>query len=979
MELERASLLERLRETSDIGLVCLIAPSGYGKTTLLAQHARRCDRPVVWLSLSEDDAEPESLAASLERALQKALPELTLEHAERLGTDRLAGHLARGLDQATQNLEIIVDESDHLSQESGRWLERFLRELGEGHRVLLAGRTEAPIGLARLVARGQAIIVGAEALVFSRAETETYLMRAGFAGNVQGVFETLEGWSAGIALAASGATPHLTPADLILEVIESLEPALFENVSDAAVLEVWTERAAQVLGCDLPEGWLESLRRSGLPMTPLGQEAFRPHRLVTDTLEAELQRRPARHRELHERAATQALEAGDSLRALRHLHQANLEDRALTVAVPLVARFEGRGEYHLVRQVLEPFKRPLPAGLQRSLGHALGQTGEPERAETILQALADGPNPAPEVFHSLSVLASREGQHSEQLRLATLGLEHADSALEQIPLIRSQSNALYALGQYEAALERALEAVHLAELHAQPAQLGLAWFHVADAERGLGHRQESAQAMHLAINTLDANDVPVQTLPLLNDLANDHLLGGRTDEALELLLHAIPIAEREASVMQAILLETLGECRFWRSEIELANTAFETAIELGLSFRLSALVVRCHAKLSECALRLGDTERAHTHLLELRGFRPVASTQAATAFAEALHAIERGEPEWANQQLASITAQTVDQQYEPRARAYQCLIAHRQGQLAETHVRALVDSLERFGTLEVLRVDAATLEPMLAQAVKQGWHTERLASLRSTPIASSSPGKPTLELTTLGTLQARLNGQLVHLPFAKAGELLVWLAQHGPATRERIIDALWDGSNEQRHVEYFKVAVRRLRNALQETLGDAFNPLPFEQGVYRLAVQLEVRLDTAHTLQALRQRTPELEAVLRSPLGEFMPEADSEWVRFARDQFVQDALEAAMQLSDLSASSQPDLAALALEFALRVDPSSEEAYLRLIELHLAQQDPTAAQRAYRELSRMLKDTFDAEPPAELAARFEAPRGKVNQR
>ncbi len=39
-ELERARLLSQLEAASDLQLTALIAPSGYGKTTLLAQFAR---------------------------------------------------------------------------------------------------------------------------------------------------------------------------------------------------------------------------------------------------------------------------------------------------------------------------------------------------------------------------------------------------------------------------------------------------------------------------------------------------------------------------------------------------------------------------------------------------------------------------------------------------------------------------------------------------------------------------------------------------------------------------------------------------------------------------------------------------------------------------------------------------------------------------------------------------------------------------
>src|SRR5215216_2146664 len=56
--LSRPRLLELLGdgETRELTLVC--APAGFGKTTLLAEWARRSRRPVAWLSLDAGDSDP---------------------------------------------------------------------------------------------------------------------------------------------------------------------------------------------------------------------------------------------------------------------------------------------------------------------------------------------------------------------------------------------------------------------------------------------------------------------------------------------------------------------------------------------------------------------------------------------------------------------------------------------------------------------------------------------------------------------------------------------------------------------------------------------------------------------------------------------------------------------------------------------------------------------------------------------------------
>src|SRR5262249_59989818 len=54
----RPRLVGRLDEGLDRGLVLVCAPAGYGKTVALADWARRCGRPVAWLSLDGGDNDP---------------------------------------------------------------------------------------------------------------------------------------------------------------------------------------------------------------------------------------------------------------------------------------------------------------------------------------------------------------------------------------------------------------------------------------------------------------------------------------------------------------------------------------------------------------------------------------------------------------------------------------------------------------------------------------------------------------------------------------------------------------------------------------------------------------------------------------------------------------------------------------------------------------------------------------------------------
>ena len=69
----RATLLDRL-DASVAPIVSVVAPAGYGKSTLLGQWVDRCPLPSTWLSLDRYDNEPGGLLEHLLAALERIEP-----------------------------------------------------------------------------------------------------------------------------------------------------------------------------------------------------------------------------------------------------------------------------------------------------------------------------------------------------------------------------------------------------------------------------------------------------------------------------------------------------------------------------------------------------------------------------------------------------------------------------------------------------------------------------------------------------------------------------------------------------------------------------------------------------------------------------------------------------------------------------------------------------------------------------------------
>src|SRR5512139_713033 len=69
----RDQLLRRLRAEGR-PIVAVVAPPGYGKTTLLAQWAETSGRPVVWLTVDNRDNDPAVLLTYLAVGLDRVRP-----------------------------------------------------------------------------------------------------------------------------------------------------------------------------------------------------------------------------------------------------------------------------------------------------------------------------------------------------------------------------------------------------------------------------------------------------------------------------------------------------------------------------------------------------------------------------------------------------------------------------------------------------------------------------------------------------------------------------------------------------------------------------------------------------------------------------------------------------------------------------------------------------------------------------------------
>ncbi|MGH3041022.1 MAG: hypothetical protein ACRDNG_04670, partial [Gaiellaceae bacterium] len=125
----RTALVNRLRASAPSLVVTVLAPAGYGKTTVLAQWAERDGRPFAWVSFEEGEDDPVGLCARVATAL---------ECVEPLDESVLAAAFS-SLDHPV----VLVLDGVHVlrSKACADILARLGAHVPDGSTLVLAGRT----------------------------------------------------------------------------------------------------------------------------------------------------------------------------------------------------------------------------------------------------------------------------------------------------------------------------------------------------------------------------------------------------------------------------------------------------------------------------------------------------------------------------------------------------------------------------------------------------------------------------------------------------------------------------------------------------------------------------------------------------------------------------------------------------------------------------------------------------------------------
>ena len=315
--IQRARLLEQIDDGMRRALTLVIAPAGFGKTTLLAAWAGSGRLPVAWLALQPNDRPPERFLAYLIQSLQTISPRLgqtSLALLRGRAPEGALFALLNDLAEVESDIALVLDDYHSVdSPEIAQMVSLLLEHRPATFHLVIGTRVAPSFSLARLRALAQVTEIDAADLRFSLAEQSDFLQKCmGIQpGAVQSaeLDRSTEGWAVGLQLA--GLALARQPGDwrlpvgreyifdyLAKEVLQR-EPANVQDfltktaLPDRFCLELCQAILAIEQGGAQPEdapALLAYLERANLFLVPLDSSGtwFRYHALFTEFLRRQL-------------------------------------------------------------------------------------------------------------------------------------------------------------------------------------------------------------------------------------------------------------------------------------------------------------------------------------------------------------------------------------------------------------------------------------------------------------------------------------------------------------------------------------------------------------------------------------------------------------------------------------------------------------------------------------------------------------------
>lgn len=1032
--LSREALVSQICDRKSKQRVMLIAPAGYGKTSILTEVAVQYKHPLIWIQLDDGDNDPATFMAYLLEGLRRKLTNLAipLPSEDSIAPDRLLIILLNQLLEQSETEWMLILDDYHVIHNPvvHELVTTLLENILPTMRVVIASRITPVLPLARWRVRNQLLELRAENLRFSLEETQIWLKQQSrnlSDSLVSRLVEKTEGWGAGLQLATAllededntslvtlltGTQPYIF--DYLVEEVfgqqsEDMQSFLLRS---SVFSELNPETCATILDMPSAHAILKQLEKNSLFITRLDTQKkwYRYHQLFRDFLLAKF-----KSEYLGEYIALQTAtgeyfaESGQSKLAIQHFIYAEDE---LQVAQMLC---DFAGDYLL--------------------------QGRVDEIQTYLNSLSAETRQA---MPELMILQGRILRHNGQFAVAIERLNNAILPGTEATILCHAYTELVAIrhsqGQYQQAYAMAEKAIELADLvsptdyvHALMQMARCAGF-VKGMEIGRQLAEQAydiMQAQPEAFTTYDR----ARLLQILGQICWWH---GDARIAIDYCQRALYLLEDVETPLRARLLITLSTPTLYQKDYDRALQLAEEAITICQELQLKETLPAAYAALGNVLTRIGELEQAesalHTAISQADAIGGARYSQVMAAgylaqnlalqgrISEARQLAEQALSPYENQPVVydiyvcrSVLADLLldAHELEQAKQIYSSLIA-----IGETTQYRIPLAMAYFGLAYILmREENRTLAMQYSQEslkllepammhqlyldqqeraliicealvqhmpgnkfVQQVYHTlsESRPQAQLPQITITRPDL--IEIKTLGHFNVLRDGLEIEskaFASAKARDLLAYFVtlRSKSVNLDRAIEAIWsDGTGS---TSGFHTALYRVRAALRHK-GEKEKFILSEVGEYRLdSARFNIDIDHFDSLLK-RARSAEgqqaggfYEQALELYQGDYLDNLYYEWAIVERERLQRNYLTAINKYSELLITdAQYKRASVWLHKALELEPYDEYLHVTYMKTLHQMGQQQNIIAHYQVLVELLDEAFDSDPMPETQSAYQ---------
>lgn len=649
----RPRLIETLYDQLEKRLLLLVAPAGYGKTSLLVDFSQQAELPLCWLSLDILDQEPQRFLRYMIAALAERFPSFGKDSLAALESmtsfeqdeERLLITITNEINALIDEHFVFVLDDYHIVAHVafiGHVISRMIQLTGENVHFVLAARNlpdlpDAPL----MIARNQVGGLSFEDLSFQPEEIQQlFQQNNGVALDQQdarSIVDKTEGWIAAIHLTNGqlGALPQMHPLQSTRELFDFFSQEVLLKQPDPVrrfMLMTSVFDNFDVLLCEqvlepLLEGekldWSELfalVRSANLFSVPLDNEGrwMRYHNLFQHFLRSKLQfEQPvlAWHIQLNLARAYESQQSWEE--ALEVYSRLDDQENLVRLLIQISMTFILAGRLLTLANWIDK----LPADVVYShpplmavLGMIHAARGDSRQGLELLDlAEAKLHNSDNKVEWTTTLVRraeiarqagfyDRANRDVEQALELTRGSDNQDMQYTFAEALRIKGLVTFMLGDVKGSLSWLQEALLTCRALGIQNNIPILETELGVVHRQLGEPEVTARYYASALKAWEDAGNTGWKARLLNNLGLLYHMTGKLEEAYPLLKDALKVAERSGYLRtQATVLISLGDLLTDLMEYDSAYTYYDKGLTLATNLGHSQYIF--YASLGEARLQ----------------------------------------------------------------------------------------------------------------------------------------------------------------------------------------------------------------------------------------------------------------------------------------------------------------------------------------------------------------------------------------